>query len=352
MGSVLSRNPRSPLGICITLDAFGTLYHPKKPIAIQYLEVAQQCGLKADIHVPKLEASFRRAFRDQSAKYPNYGKSKGMTVESWWYDVVYSAFHPLCRGQTMPASLASTLFHHFSSRDAYALYPDVLPFFQIMQKLRQKYGDPKGAIVLVGVVTNSDNRALTILQSLGLRVGHEWEHESAYQSVKDIWHDGKQRNYEAPRQGHTLGGEPPSRTLLDTYNSEDDIDFLITSYASSSEKPDVRIFAKTDEFAATLRMSRMVRSSNGEFVTEHPFEASKFQIAGLGMTHIHVGDDYKKDYEGAKNTNRQALHLCRDKKVSDLKDYQISNLLELTTFISVMADVNLSPATTTDKETL
>jgi FMN phosphatase YigB (HAD superfamily) len=151
MSNIFSSNPKSRLGICLTLDAFGTLYHPKRPIAVQYLEVARRCGLKANIQVPELEASFRKAFKDQSRRYPNYGKSKGMSVETWWDNVVYRAFHPLCNGHEIPASLCSTLFRHFSSRDAYALYPAVLPFLQMMRELREKFSDPKGPIILVGV---------------------------------------------------------------------------------------------------------------------------------------------------------------------------------------------------------
>src|SRR2546423_8723047 len=63
MGNIFSSNPKSRLGICLTLDAFGTLYHPKRPIAVQYLEVSRRCGLKANIQVPELEASFRKAFK-------------------------------------------------------------------------------------------------------------------------------------------------------------------------------------------------------------------------------------------------------------------------------------------------
>lgn len=349
MGSVVSSNTKSPLGICLTLDAFATLYHPKKPIAVQYLEVAQQCGLKANIQVPELEASFRKAFKTQSAKYPNYGKSKGMSVESWWDDVVHAAFRPLCHGQTMPASLASTLFHHFSSRDAYELYPDVRAFFQMMRELRQKYSDPKGPIILVGIITNSDNRARTILQSLGLQVGTDWESLSKYRDLKSAWEDAVQRKREAEQEGRQFGGAPLSGNLLHSYSSNDDINFLVTSYATGAEKPDRKIFAEANALAAMLLVSRLEQTSPNEYLARNPrnlFTVAGLGIRGLGITHIHVGDDFEKDYQGAKNANREALHLCRENQTEDLKDYQISNLLELATVIKVMADNNLSPNST------
>jgi FMN phosphatase YigB (HAD superfamily) len=344
MGNILTSNPKSRLGICLTLDAFGTLYHPKRPIAVQYLEVARRCGLNADIQLPELEASFRKAFKDQSARYPNYGKAKGMAVKSWWDDVVYGAFHPLCRGQTIPASLGSVLFQHFSSRDAYVLYPDVLPFFQTMRELRQKFSDPKGPIMLVGVITNSDNRARTILQSLGLQVGPEWEPSFTSVDMTSLLEDAKERVSEAQRQRRKVE-IPASGKLLHAYNSNDDINFLVTSYATGSEKPDPKIFAESDALAAILPMSRLEQTTPDEFLAWNPFKAAGALLRGFGITHIHVGDDFEKDYQGAKRIDHEALHLCRN-KTGELKEHQISNLMELATFISLMADTNLSPSAT------
>ena len=51
----------------------------------------------------------------------------------------------------------------------------------------------------------------------------------------------------------------------------------------------------------------------------------------------------------AKDSGRQALHLYRDDKTGELKNYQISNLLELATFINLMADTNLSGTASSGK---
>ena len=323
MGNIASSSPKPWTGICVTLDAFGTLYHPKKPIAVQYLEIARRCGLKADIKVPELEASFRKEFKSQSSRYPNYGKAGGsMTVESWWDNVVYGAFRPLCRGDHIPDSLGPTLFRHFSSREAYALYPDVVPFLQSMRKLRQKYTDPKGPIIAIGVITNSDDRALNILESLGLKIG----------SV----------NIRRNEPSHPFSG-------ASGYNSADDINFLVTSYETGYEKPDSRIFEEADWRTLRLWPSRWEQSS------QHNLTGSNLisRTFGLlwkraGITRIHVGDDFEKDYQGAKVTGRQAMHLCRNKEDGP-KDYQISNLLDLATYINVIVDANSAATAAHDK---
>jgi FMN phosphatase YigB (HAD superfamily) len=274
-----------------------------------------------------------------------------MTVESWWADVVHAAFRPLCHGQAMPVSLASTLFDHFSSHDAYELFPDVRPFFQAMRELRQKYSDPQGSIILVGVITNSDRRVRTTLQSLGLRIGADWESLSKYRDLKSMWDDAGLRKREAEQEGRRFEGVPLSGNLLHAYSSGDDINFLITSYATGSEKPDRKIFAEADELAAMLPVSRLEQTSPDEYLggnLRNIFKAVRFGMRGHGITHIHVGDDFEKDYLGAKDANREALHLCRERDTDDLQDYQISDLLELATIIKVMADNNLSPTSTND----
>src|SRR5437764_5164509 len=95
-------------------------------------------------------------------------------------------------------------------------------------------------------------------------------------------------------------------------------------------------------FAVNFSMSRLEQSSPDGFLTRRPFKAVNDIYKGCGLTRIHVGDDFEKDYQGAKDSDRQALHLCRDNKKGELKNYQISSLVELATFINLMADTNLS----------
>jgi len=153
------------------------------------------------------------------------------------------------------------------------------------------------------------------------------------------WEDTKKRARDARQQGRRLGGTPASGKSFHRYNSTDDINFLVTSYATGYEKPDPRIFHEADALAFTLPMSRLEQSSPAEFLGGYPLKAVKVLTKGLGLTRIHVGDDFEKDYRAAKETSRQALHLCRDKE-NELKNYEISNLLELATFLKLMAEAN------------
>ena len=50
--------PKYPTQIVLTLDAFGTLYKPREPIAKQYLAVAKQHGL-LNLTLAAVEQGFR-----------------------------------------------------------------------------------------------------------------------------------------------------------------------------------------------------------------------------------------------------------------------------------------------------
>ncbi len=95
--------------LLLTLDAFGTLFAPKEPIAKQYGDVARALGL-ATIRDNDVQTSFRKgmpglravtarvvsavhcidsqaAFKDESKRHPNYGKAVGLEAKEWWANV-------------------------------------------------------------------------------------------------------------------------------------------------------------------------------------------------------------------------------------------------------------------------
>jgi hypothetical protein len=83
-----SRLSRRNLLLC--LDAFGTLFHPKQPIERQYAQVAAQHGLKDfenEATIAALKQTFRTAFKEETKRHPNYGKSVGLDASKWWGNV-------------------------------------------------------------------------------------------------------------------------------------------------------------------------------------------------------------------------------------------------------------------------
>src|SRR3569833_2399422 len=229
--------PKSNLLLCI--DAFGTLFKPKLPVPQQYSEVARRCGL-GGFSDEQLQSSFRTAFKSQAKAYPNYGRSAGMGATRWWTHVCVPS-KPNSGGlpptpsrrdsrcpHTVPANrtekviqqtfqplLAPKLLHRFSSREGYAMDSQLLSW---LRALKRSHHHPGGSHdgVIIGVITNSDDRVPEILSSFGLSV--------------------------SPRRY----GSPAERKMAD---GRHDIDFHCMSYEVGFEKPDRRIFDAADELA-------------------------------------------------------------------------------------------------------
>ena len=75
--------------LLLCLDAFGTLFTPREPISVTYARVAHRHGLPtatADA-ADEVMRNFKHAFKGESQRYPNYGKSVGMGAEKWWSNV-------------------------------------------------------------------------------------------------------------------------------------------------------------------------------------------------------------------------------------------------------------------------
>jgi hypothetical protein len=84
----------------LAFDAFGTLYRPNVPIPQAYGKAALRHGIRCAPQKPDhqmtsedfepVKKSFGRAFKEQSARNPNYGKATGMGAEKWWTSVTWT----------------------------------------------------------------------------------------------------------------------------------------------------------------------------------------------------------------------------------------------------------------------
>jgi FMN phosphatase YigB (HAD superfamily) len=169
-------------------------------------------------------------------------------------------------GEKVPPALITDLYQSFSSKEPYTLYPDVQKFFLELQKYKiaGKANDLPWPFkrIVVGIVSNSDDRVPGILQSLGLQVGSR--------------RAGTSSNVET----HSSFGN--------------DIDFVVLSYDVGHEKPDHRTFE-----AATSLLSEMPADDGGQL---NPDDFEK----------LYVGDELKKDYEGARRVGWHSVLLDRN----------------------------------------
>ncbi|GAB7324080.1 hypothetical protein MBLNU13_g07469t2 [Cladosporium sp. NU13] len=251
---------RKNLFICF--DAFGTLFTPRKPVAQQYSEVARSFGLGgfSDDDIAK---AFKDAFKKESTQNPNYGKATGLGAEKWWSNIIHNTFKPYYHpGQHQaPTNLIPSLIHRFHSKEGYTLYPDVLPLLKQLKGPNHQTHQTQPRVV-IGIITNSDNRTADILTSMGVRV--------------NPLHYGDQPSHSQSQQGSF------------------DIDFTVLSYDVGFEKPSHRIFAAADEMLASL------------------LSAEQKEVDSEEWRKVYVGDEYEKDVVGATQAGWKAVLIDRE----------------------------------------
>jgi glycerol-3-phosphate O-acyltransferase len=73
--------------LLIAFDAFGTLFHPRVPVAEQYRAVSREHGINLPTELSKINAAFGDAWKSESTEHPNFGKAAGIGPEKWWGNV-------------------------------------------------------------------------------------------------------------------------------------------------------------------------------------------------------------------------------------------------------------------------
>ncbi|RYN41817.1 hypothetical protein AA0113_g4665 [Alternaria arborescens] len=259
--------------LLLCLDAFGTLFHPSKPIPKAYAQAAARHGINVGdtrtIH--EVGSSFSSAFKKASQENPNYGKATGMGARTWWSNVIEDTFNPfLSAGQPFPPALTEELLRTFSSSSGYDLYPDVLSLFRVLRAHSER---KKPSAVwpwdrtIVGIITNSDDRVPDILNSLNVKTSFR------------RYVPGAQKNKEEQHRNKQI----------------DDVHFTVLSYDVGFEKPDRRIFTAAEEMLA-LTLDSTGSSSDTP--------ASSFEK-------LYVGDDLTKDVFGAEDAGWSSVLVKR-----------------------------------------
>lgn len=172
--------------------------------------------------------------------------------------VITKTFQPHHQG-SLPSDLTPNLINRFWSKEGYTAFPDVLSYLQKLsaQPSRPASSSPR---LVVGVITNSDDRVPDVLNSLGLRVNHL-------------------------RHG--------SKVEKEAEQEQKDIDFCIMSYDVGCEKPDDKIF----DAATSLLCS--ILESEGSAYRKEDWEL------------LYVGDEVKKDAQGAIDAGWNAVIVDR-----------------------------------------
>jgi len=182
--------------------------------------------------------------------------------------VITNTFQPfLTPGQEVPWELVSDLLTRYSTHEGYTLFPDVLPFFEMLKRRSMQPGintSWKWDKTIVGIITNSDDRVPSVLESFGLKIG--------------------------PRRVGSAGER------IAQANLDDDVSFVVLSYDVGVEKPDRRMFE-----AATQMLQETAAEKFGH----------DGSVTGEGFSKLYVGDSLEHDYFGAKEAEWDAVLVDR-----------------------------------------
>ncbi|KAE8144000.1 hypothetical protein BDV38DRAFT_289792 [Aspergillus pseudotamarii] len=293
-----------PRTLLLTLDAFETLFHPRPSVPEQYVSAAHHFGLpKTAITAERVFAAFKPAFKAQSKARPNYGRDDVIRghyggPRQWWGEIIRGTFSQVLAEQQyhnnnrttnhnndnndsggqvdLPEGLVGYLLDRFASKEGYALYDDVGPFFSRIRAVKES-GARLGPFdrVVIGVVSNSDDRVPAVLKSLGLRVGDC----RADEGVDSMRLSGFE---ERSSSGVVVEGSAVNGGV-------NDVDLVVTSYEAGVEKPSPRIFEVTRRQAKAL--------APGDDLGD--------------WTCVHVGDDLEKDYRAAVGAGWHGYFLAR-----------------------------------------
>ncbi|CAI7676466.1 unnamed protein product [Penicillium pancosmium] len=291
--------------LLLTFDAFGTLFYPNPPVPEQYATVAHEFGLPRDTVTPqKVKEAFKDVYQAHAKRWPNYGRADVLRgkyggPQQWWGEIIQESFTRVLASDSSK----------FASDEGYALYEDVIPFFTRMRELRSSPTHRFDRIVL-GVVSNSDDRVPAVLKALGLRVG-------------DLRADQDLSSMELPGFEHRNG--PGSGKSQSSDQPDVDLDLVITSYEAGEGKPNRLIFD------VAKRQARLLPSNH----TPNQPPAVKTDKEDNWVC-IHVGDEYEKDYRAAIDAGWKSFLIPRS-------DSNVPSAKSINTLMDLIDELELHP---------
>jgi putative hydrolase of the HAD superfamily len=146
----------------VFFDLVGTLIQARRSIGTQYAEIAGHFGIEAD--APALDRVFRAVLgRSPTFALPNPAEADVVGSEKrTWRAIVETVFLEAGCGMALRSAsfdeYFEALFDHFATRDAWILYPDVIPSLGALRRGGRR----------IGLISNFDSRVFPLLDSLGL----------------------------------------------------------------------------------------------------------------------------------------------------------------------------------------
>ncbi|TIB75118.1 hypothetical protein E3Q24_00086 [Wallemia mellicola] len=150
----------------VLFDAFDTLIKPRNAVQSQYFYVFNKYNIS--IAPDEVKERFKVAFQELSKLAPNYGKSISWTPNIWWSNIIKRVLeqddrygYPLTYAVDPKTlnNIQNELLHRFASSEGYEALPGAY----------DTLAEIKSQGVKCGLVSNADDRILSVLESLNLK---------------------------------------------------------------------------------------------------------------------------------------------------------------------------------------
>jgi putative hydrolase of the HAD superfamily len=259
----------------ISLDATGTIYRFRHKIGDIYSRKAELCGL-TPISPPIMDRAFITSYKKIMKEYPVYGYHHNLSEREWWRRVVSHTFESVYLDQGLNQYSADDfeqcfrlIYQHYGSSLAYDVYPDAISFILRFQTLPLHDHDSVSPLSIhhnhtMNSASNNSENSLNNLRKVSV---------TTHNVILGISTNSPHRTIES-----TL----PSLGLHNNFK------FFVSCKDTGVMKPDIGMFDKV-------------------------FESVRYFIPDIQRDEIlHIGDDIKADYCGAKAAGFQALFLRRD----------------------------------------
>ena len=146
----------------VTFDAMNTLFKVKPNIgqtscdAVRHL-LLQELTSQQEMTV---QENFFTVYKNYTKEYPNFGYGK-ISSESFWQNIISDSLKSTgCKFNEDEVKLVTVyLYNEYKKADKYSIFPDV---FSTLSEL-EKRG------VVMGIISNFDNRLVEILENLKLK---------------------------------------------------------------------------------------------------------------------------------------------------------------------------------------
>ena len=163
----------------LTFDVTGTLLRMQPGVGHQYASVLYKTA-NISANPETIEKCFLKSYNGHSQAYPIFGKKSGLPIKAWWQSVfletlltseILTSSHCTLSSHSIDKpkplwilndsnSLIAKSFDVIFNNFAYKPCPHVFDVFRYLQRYRPH--------VVVGAITNSDERVSTALYRAGL----------------------------------------------------------------------------------------------------------------------------------------------------------------------------------------